>query len=345
MRWMIAVLGTALSACAATTGPAPVEFRKAAPPIAREATPAPMASAGESTPVIPAPDASASPPQPLWEAGPGVPLSAYALRPEEAKPFDPKSPPLTHRVAPGETLYDVASLYSASMRAFIELNALAPPFSLTEGAELRVPRPKLHTVQPGETLVSLSRTYSVDTRSLALLNKLSRPYRLATGDVIVLPMDARAVDAQPNLVQAVGAPPLRPVRGATPAPTGASGFTWPLRGAILARFGPAEGGRRLDGVDIAAREGEAFTAAAGGTVVYAGADLPGYGLLVLIQHPGGWVTAYARARVLRVKEGDRVARAQPLGEVGRIGSGAVRLHFQVRQGRAARDPLSVLPPV
>jgi murein DD-endopeptidase MepM/ murein hydrolase activator NlpD len=79
--------------------------------------------------------------------------------------------------------------------------------------------------------------------------------------------------------------------------------------------------------------------------VYAGDDLPGYGLLVLVQHEGGWVTAYARAGSLSVREGDQVRRGQSLGVIGRVGSGPPRLHFQVRQAGAARDPLGVLPRV
>jgi murein DD-endopeptidase MepM/ murein hydrolase activator NlpD len=99
----------------------------------------------------------------------------------------------------------------------------------------------------------------------------------------------------------------------------------------------------MDGIDIAAPAGAPIAAAASGRVVYAGTDLPGYGALVLVQHPSGWVTAYARAGRLNVSEGDAVQRGQVLGLVGKIGAEPTRLHFQVRRGRAARDPLSVLP--
>jgi murein DD-endopeptidase MepM/ murein hydrolase activator NlpD len=50
---------------------------------------------------------------------------------------------------------------------------------------------------------------------------------------------------------------------------------------------------RNDGVNIAVPEGASIRAAEEGEVVYAGNELRGFGNLVLIQHRGGYVTAYA----------------------------------------------------
>ena len=80
-----------------------------------------------------------------------------------------------------------------------------------------------------------------------------------------------------------------------------------------------------------------------GVIVYAADDLEGYGNLVLVRHQGGWVTAYAHNDRLLVKEGETVSRGQVIARVGR--SGGVpepQLHFEIRKGRRALDPLRYL---
>lgn len=67
---------------------------------------------------------------------------------------------------------------------------------------------------------------------------------------------------------------------------------------------------------------------------------------MLIRHPGGITTAYAHLDQTLVKRGDRVRRGAPIATVGN--SGGVRqpqLHFEIRRGRKAMDPLKALGPV
>jgi murein DD-endopeptidase MepM/ murein hydrolase activator NlpD len=122
-----------------------------------------------------------------------------------------------------------------------------------------------------------------------------------------------------------------------------SRFNWPLRGSIISRFGPKAGGLHNDGINIAAKNGTLVRAAESGVVAYAGNELRGFGNLVLVRHKGGWTTAYAHAEELLVKRGDRVKKGQALARVGR--SGGVdrdQLHFEIRRGSDAVDPLAYL---
>src|SRR6185312_17528303 len=80
-------------------------------------------------------------------------------------------------------------------------------------------------------------------------------------------------------------------------------FAWPIRGPIVARYGVQANGARLDGVEIAGREGDPIAVAADGDVVYAGSDLAAYGTLVLVRHADNYVTAYGFARRALVREG------------------------------------------
>ena len=290
----------------------------AAPIVRMGHAPPELQSAPRPQPVASAPD---------WAAGPGTPLSAYALQPDQAAPFDPAALPRSHRVVAGDTLYGLSVRYQIALRPLIEANGLDAPFTLAVGQTLALPPPRRHLVVRGETLMSLARQFNIDARSLALLNRLVKPYAVRVGETLVLPALARA--------EASSAP-------ARPA-TGPTRFAWPLVGPILTRFGPQSGGRRSDGVDIAAGEGAEVKAAGDGRVVYAGDDLSGYGHLMLVQHAGGWITAYAHCASFTVKEGDRVHQGQKLGLVGKTATGESKLHFQIRRGATPTDPLASLP--
>src|SRR5688572_28539738 len=88
-------------------------------------------------------------PAPNWAEG--TPLSAYALRPAEVQPFDPRETPRTHRVGADESLYDIATAYRIPLRALIDQNRLEPPFTLSPGRVIDLPPPRLHRVERGES--------------------------------------------------------------------------------------------------------------------------------------------------------------------------------------------------
>jgi murein DD-endopeptidase MepM/ murein hydrolase activator NlpD len=71
--------------------------------------------------------------------------------------------------------------------------------------------------------------------------------------------------------------------------------------------------------------------------------LKGYGNLILIRHEGGYVTAYAHAKELMVKKGDPVKRGDVIAKAGQTGAvNSPQLHFEIRKGRLALDPLRYL---
>ncbi|QGM99789.1 LysM peptidoglycan-binding domain-containing M23 family metallopeptidase [Methylocystis parvus] len=116
-------------------------------------------------------------------------------------------------------------------------------------------------------------------------------------------------------------------------------FRWPARGRIIQGF--STGGN--DGINIAVPEGTPVKAAEGGTVAYAGSELKGYGNLVLIRHPNGFVTAYAHNGELDVKRGDSVKRGQTIAKSGQSGNvGSPQLHFELRKGSTPVDPTNYL---
>ena len=164
--------------------------------------------------------------------------------------------------------------------------------------------------------------------------------------------EAKALQAESaritRLIASAPPPPSSPLSSsvsASPAsapPSGAGGaFIWPVRGVLTSPFG-WRWGRMHEGIDIGAPAGATVVASASGYVIHAG-WMSGYGLLVLIQHPGGIVTAYAHNSSVAVGVGQAVAQGQQIASVGCTGHCfGDHVHFEVRVGGAPTDPMGYL---
>jgi len=116
-------------------------------------------------------------------------------------------------------------------------------------------------------------------------------------------------------------------------------FRWPARGRIIQGFRSGAN----DGINIALPEGTSVKAAEAGVVAYAGSELKGYGNLVLIRHPNGYVSAYAHNGAVAVKRGETVKRGQTIAKSGQSGNVASpQLHFELRKGSTPVDPTGYL---
>lgn len=134
-----------------------------------------------------------------------------------------------------------------------------------------------------------------------------------------------------------------PVQTPPATTTTSAKFIWPLRGEIVSRYGTMQGGQRNDGINIKAREGEPIRASADGVVVYSDSEIKAYGNMAIIQHPGGYLTAYAHASELVVKKGDDVVKGQLIGFVGKTGNvSTAQLHYSIRKDKQPVDPAGLL---
>jgi murein DD-endopeptidase MepM/ murein hydrolase activator NlpD len=123
-------------------------------------------------------------------------------------------------------------------------------------------------------------------------------------------------------------------------PKGDGSLTWPVKEGWFGRgYGSGESGYHL-AVDIEGERGSDVLAAAPGVVGYVGNELRGYGNVVLVVHPGGWVTLYGHNQRINVRAGERVEQGQPLAELGSTGrSMGPHVHFElIYQGRNC-DPI------
>lgn len=92
------------------------------------------------------------------------------------------------------------------------------------------------------------------------------------------------------------------------------------------------------GIDFKADYGTAIRSAGAGRVVTASYQ-GGYGNMVEIEHPGGYVTRYAHMSRIMVSEGEEILAGEMVGRVGSTGrSTGPHLHYELRRDGAALDP-------
>ncbi|MGH8726373.1 MAG: M23 family metallopeptidase, partial [Burkholderiales bacterium] len=182
-----------------------------------------------------------------------------------------------------------------------------------------------------------------DYREVAQWNSLDDPTKLRIGQQLrVKPPPERPV--QVGSAPSTGRVESRPLEPSAPQKPAVREeprlleaqplqFAWPVKGKLLAGFAEP----RQKGIDIGGKFGDPVAAAAAGRVTYVGSGIPGLGKLVVIKHDQGYITVYAHNKDILVKEQQAVTRGQKIAELGE------KLHFQIRKGAAAVDPLLYLP--
>jgi murein DD-endopeptidase MepM/ murein hydrolase activator NlpD len=263
-----------------------------------------------------------------------------------------------HTVQPGETLYGVARRYGVDVNSLGRANWLEPPYTIKVGEMLLLPEPPaavavtpIPAAKPSASLTppSAPPSPSPTTRAPSPLMPPAiveaAPAPPPVPDPPPSPAAAPAErPAPPEPPAVVEAAPPPPEPSPAPPPPAVHGFVWPVKGRILSGFGPGPGGTYNDGINIAASAGAPVVAADDGVVAYVGNELRGFGNLVLLKHPSGWMSAYAHCDAIVVKKGARVRRGQTIARVGATGAvSEPQLHFELRRGSRALDPMQQLP--
>lgn len=254
---------------------------------------------------------------------------ALALALVATSPFAEAQRPRTVVVRDGDTLARVARRYRVSVADLREANGLRSD-RIRAGEELVVPRPG---EDPGASRGSGRGAAAPAGPSREQRQAAARASRLGLGRVPV---------AQQLLAHA---PERRWVSAAGSARRLAGTLALPVRGGEFIRgWGSGVAGYHL-AIDIRGSTGTAIRAAERGIVAYAGDGVSGYGNFVMIQHPNGWVTAYAHNRDLAVAPGQLVERGQVIAHLGNTGlSHGPHLHFMLIRDGEHCDAAPLLRP-
>jgi len=230
----------------------------------------------------------------------------------------------------------------------------APVVERSERPPMKLQSNGTYRVRKGDTLHAIAFRFGMDHRDIARWNGIVPPYTIFPDQVLKMspPRTTQAARVTGNQSTSRTTPPpaVRPKppvatkpapARTTPAPSGPLTWRWPTEGRLLRGFLPNDPSR--NGLDIAGSVGQDIRAAAGGTVVYSGNGLIGYGELIIIKHDERLLSAYAHNRVRLVGEGESVALGQKIAEMGRNDRNEALLHFEVRSDGRPVDPLGHLP--
>ncbi len=220
-----------------------------------------------------------------------------------------------------------------------------------------VPAGSDYVVRRGDTLFGIALQADLDYRKLASANNIPSPYVIYPGQKITLKEASRQYTKPHNKVPTVASKPSNKPKVAsgkqtrpapTPKPHSPPGhlktnvkWHWPISGRVVANFSTKSPVNK--GIDIKGELGQSVRAAAAGKVVFAGVGPRGYGQLVIIDHNGLYLSAYANNHKVLVKENDIVQARQTIAQLSKDDTQHARLHFEVRRKGKPVNPLRLLP--
>lgn len=252
---------------------------------------------------------------------PGLTASQIKSKPVE-EPV--KHSGLSHTVANNESVWDIARRYHVSVGEIMSTNSLTADQvqSLHDGQTIFLPG--VHQDGRGNVqrdTTGRERAAGAVAKGLGL-GSLNAAGRLLHGQV------------ESRWIAAAGGSKTLP-----------GTLRWPLaQGSFVRGFGSGQGGYHK-AMDISGHIGWNVRAAADGIVGYSGNKVSGFGNMVMVVHPGGWVTLYAHNSVNFVAAGQRVSRGSVLAEVGSTGrSQGPHVHFELIYNGQNCDPAPLFRP-
>jgi len=250
-------------------------------------------------------------------------------------------PGLLLQLRKGETIHDLAQRFGLSVNEVAKANGLDSPTDVRAGDLILLPR-----VQARATYQRLLQIQEAERKAreeeARRLAEQRRKQEEARQKQLA---EQRRLQAQSRArlqQQTQSQPRLRPAN----AVVAAAGYRWPISNFTITTYFGRRGvfQRFHTGIDLAAPIGTPIYAARAGQVDTAGWSRYGYGLHVIINHGGAQETLYAHMSRIVVRPGQWVDRGDLIGYVGSTGwSTGPHLHFEVRVGGVARNPLAYLP--
>jgi septal ring factor EnvC (AmiA/AmiB activator) len=117
-------------------------------------------------------------------------------------------------------------------------------------------------------------------------------------------------------------------------------LAWPVQGRVAGDYGQPRGGGpvKWSGVLLEASAGAPVRAVYHGRVAFAD-WLPGLGLLLIVDHGGGYMSLYGHNEALLKEPGDWVEPGETIAQVGDTGGQSrPALYFEIRQNGEPINP-------
>mgnify|MGYP000120539400 CR=1 FL=1 len=255
-----------------------------------------------------------------------------------------------YEVRKGDTLYFIAYITDKNVNDLISFNNLSKPYTIHPGQKLNLWAPAYVAPSYGKATavvaapVAIASTGSAATStpkssSSASKNSNKASTTQASKSVKKDPVKKVEQSKRKEYVESKGKSNVN--KTAASINQKVSKWLWPTKGRVIKNFSVGEQGNK--GIDIAGQRGQSIVSTAGGTVVYSGNALRGYGNLVIVKHNDNYLSAYAHNDRLLVSEGQSVKPGQKIATMGSSGTNSVRLHFEIRYQGKSVNPKRYLP--
>lgn len=271
----------------------------------------------------------------------------------------PRDKITTYTVSEGETYWTIAYKFELDIDSLLWANDIKNIDNMEIGKELVIlpSTGLLHIAKEGDTIESLATKYKATADIIKQKNPQLASGVVVAGDKVFIPGAKKDIPKPVTPVTTptgVSAPSQQvPKYGSGsqtytgPALVGSGSFAWPVNSSgrfISQYFGWVTKYYKHTGVDLDWRNGLDIIAADRGTVVAVSYGWGGgYGNHIIVDHGNGYQTLYAHLSSIKVTPGQSVDRGQSIGVMGTTGiSTGVHLHFEVRQGGVAIDPLGFI---
>lgn len=223
----------------------------------------------------------------------------------------------------------------------------------------------IHRVEDGDSLVQIAHVYGVEVREILEANNVPNALALRPGQKLLIPgasaskrvakgnwnfedVSETDLSEEPTEKTPPVPPPEKKSRVVQPAPSKPKGgapqkeeaFAWPAEGKILSAYG-MRNTKMHNGIDIRMSPGGDVRSTASGSVVYQGKGIEGYGDLVIVRHGDSFFSVYAYLGEIVAQKGTRLRRGDVVGRASRDPARSF-IHFEIRKGKRAYDPLKLL---
>lgn len=261
-----------------------------------------------------------------------------------------------HTVLAGETLEDIAKLYSMKEEEIIEDNPTINAEKLDAGSNIVIKQTapvitvRITEVVTYDEKVKFKVKKVKDKEIYEGYSEVTQEGKNGKNEVTARIISVNGDEIEHNRLKetVISKPTTKVIHIGTkerPPTVGSGKYIWPMESryyTITSEFG-ARWGRNHNGIDMGCPTGSPVLAADGGTVTRAGYN-GSFGNLVVIDHQNGMETYYAHNSSLLVSPGDKVFQGQQIAWSGNTGrSTGPHLHFEIRVGGSPTNPRNYLP--
>ncbi len=178
-----------------------------------------------------------------------------------------------------------------------------------------------HIVKKGQTLYQIAKLYQIDVDTIVTANAIMDCSKIEIGQKLFIPYRLEAKE-----LEAV-----------------ASDFAWPANGKIVFGFGSVLDNSPNKGIALRPYADMDVRAAKTGRVVLIHPALKGYGKAIIISHEDNFYTVYANLSQILVTQNQDVYKGAVIAKLANSEGVGPTLHFEIRKGGYAQNPLYFLP--